>query len=133
MTPFVAFIHKETKSDFGVSFPDFPGCITAGKTMQEAYFMAQEALSGHIETLHSLGEALPARPLTLDQAMRHPSAKGALCSLMVHAVLPGRSKRINITMNEDLIERIDRVSDNRSAFLAAAAMEKLVGGQTTIN
>lgn len=28
---YVALIHKEEGSDFGVSFPDFPGCITAGR------------------------------------------------------------------------------------------------------
>lgn len=127
MTPFVAFIHKESKSDFGVSFPDFPGCITAGKTMQEAYALAQEALNGHIEAMHVLGEPLPQHALTLDQAIRHPLAKGALCTAMVHGMLPSKTKRINISMNEDLIDRIDRIAENRSAFLAAAAMEKLYG------
>ena len=29
---YIAYLHKDRKSDFGVSFPDFPGCITAGKT-----------------------------------------------------------------------------------------------------
>ena len=41
----IAFLHKEAKSDFGVSFPDFPGCITAGKTLDEAGHMASEALA----------------------------------------------------------------------------------------
>ena len=27
---YIAYLHKEKASDFGVSFPDFPGCITAG-------------------------------------------------------------------------------------------------------
>ena len=30
---YVAIIHKDTDSDFGVSFPDFPGCITAGERL----------------------------------------------------------------------------------------------------
>jgi hypothetical protein len=29
-------LHKDRKSDFGVSFPDFPGSITAGRTLEEA-------------------------------------------------------------------------------------------------
>ncbi|MBL0942631.1 MAG: type II toxin-antitoxin system HicB family antitoxin, partial [Alphaproteobacteria bacterium] len=33
---YIALIHKDKNSDFGVSFPDFPGCITAGKTLDEA-------------------------------------------------------------------------------------------------
>jgi predicted RNase H-like HicB family nuclease len=44
---YIAIVHKEADSDFGVSFPDFPGCITAGRTLDEAKDMAAEALTGH--------------------------------------------------------------------------------------
>ena len=32
MTPreYIGLIHKDAGSDYGVSFPDFPGCVTAG-------------------------------------------------------------------------------------------------------
>ena len=30
MTSYIALIHKAPESDFGVSFPDLPGCISAG-------------------------------------------------------------------------------------------------------
>jgi len=125
MAQFVGIIHKDRSSDFGVSFPDFPGCITAGKTMQEAYEMAGEALRGHIETMAQYGDSLPARPITLDTAKKHKFAKSALTFFMIEAHLPSRSKRINITMDEDLIRAIDRVSQNRSEFLAKAAWQQL--------
>jgi predicted RNase H-like HicB family nuclease len=48
---YIAIIHKEPNSDFGVSFPDFRGCITAGRTLDEAKDMAAEALTGHIEVM----------------------------------------------------------------------------------
>ena len=41
---YIAYLHKDRNSDYGVSFPDFPGCITAGKTLEEAHRMAAEAL-----------------------------------------------------------------------------------------
>ena len=28
MRQYIALIHKDADSDFGVSFPDFPGCVT---------------------------------------------------------------------------------------------------------
>jgi Uncharacterised protein family (UPF0150). len=31
---YIAYLHEDRKSDFGVSFPDFPGCITAGRTLE---------------------------------------------------------------------------------------------------
>ena len=60
MTNYLAVIHKEKKSDFGVSFPDFPGCITAGRTVDEAKDMAHEALQGHVAMMVEAGLALPA-------------------------------------------------------------------------
>ncbi len=32
MRNYLAFIHKDDKSDYTVTFPDFPGCITGGST-----------------------------------------------------------------------------------------------------
>jgi len=66
---YVAIIHKDHDSDFGVSFPDFPGCITAGRTLNEAKGMALEALTGHIEVMRETGEAVP-DPSSLDEVMR---------------------------------------------------------------
>jgi len=51
MPHYIALVHKEGDSDFGVSFPDFPGCVTAGATLDEAARMAREALELHIEGL----------------------------------------------------------------------------------
>src|SRR6266478_1089825 len=98
MAQFVGIIHKDRRSAYGVSFPDLPGCVTAGKTMQKAYDMAREALRGHIETMAEYGDALPARPMTLDEARNHVFAKDALTFFMVDAFLPSHAKRINITM-----------------------------------
>lgn len=125
MAQFVGIIHKVSSSDYGVSFPDFPGCITAGTSMQEAYEMAREALRGHIETMLEYGDTLPASPMSLDKAKDHALAKDALTFFMVEAALPSKSKRINITMDEDIIRAIDHVTSNRSAFLEAAARDKL--------
>jgi len=62
MANYIAIVHKETKSDFGVSFPDFPGCITAGKNIDEAKDIAQEALTFHIQGMLEDGELLPSPP-----------------------------------------------------------------------
>jgi predicted RNase H-like HicB family nuclease len=69
MTEYIALLHKDRDSDYDVSFPDFPGCITAGKTLEEARRMAAEALAFHIEGIIEDGDAIPA-PSTLDAIMR---------------------------------------------------------------
>jgi predicted RNase H-like HicB family nuclease len=62
---YIAIIHKERDSDFGVSFRHFPGCITAGRTLDEAKGMAVETLIGHIEVIDVTGESVP-EPSSLD-------------------------------------------------------------------
>jgi predicted RNase H-like HicB family nuclease len=42
MTTYIAVIHKDAESDYGISFPDLPGCVTAGSTIDEAMTMARE-------------------------------------------------------------------------------------------
>lgn len=57
---YIAYVHKDENSDYGVSFPDFPGCITAGSTFAEARRMAAEALSLHIAGMLEDEEKIPA-------------------------------------------------------------------------
>ena len=56
---YLAIIHKESDSQYGVSFPDFIGCITAGETLDQAKELAQEALTFHIDGMIQDGEELP--------------------------------------------------------------------------
>jgi predicted RNase H-like HicB family nuclease len=63
---YIAYLHKEAKSDFGVSVPDFPGCVTAGRTLEDARKLAPEALALHLEGMLEDGEAIP-EPSTLDE------------------------------------------------------------------
>lgn len=57
MRQYIALIHKDADSDYGVSFPDLPGVISAGGTLDEARAMAIEALAFHLEGLAEDGEA----------------------------------------------------------------------------
>src|SRR6476620_11626850 len=44
MPHYIALIHKESDSSYGVSFPDVPGVIAAGASIDEAMHRAAEAL-----------------------------------------------------------------------------------------
>lgn len=39
-----AIFHKEKDGRYRVEFPDLPGCLTDGDTVEEAFFMAGDAL-----------------------------------------------------------------------------------------
>lgn len=48
MRQYIALIHKDAGSDYGVSFPDLPGCVTAGVDLDDASARAEEALALHL-------------------------------------------------------------------------------------
>lgn len=129
MTSFIGIIHKDKNSDFGVCFPDFPGCITAGKTLDDAMEMAREALRGHIEVMHEYGDALPQKSLSLEQAQKHPFAKNANMFIAVDAPLPAKPVRVNVMMDSNILQRIERITKNRSAFINQAALNALQSQQ----
>jgi len=59
MTSYIGMIRKDEDSCFGVDFPDFPGCISAGDAIKEAKRMAEEGLQGHIEGMLEDGDPIP--------------------------------------------------------------------------
>jgi predicted RNase H-like HicB family nuclease len=129
MPNYIAVVHKEPASDYGVSFPDFPGCITAGKTIDAAKDLAYEALLLHLEGLREDGELLPA-PTNLEDIVADPENAEAVAFLVVSAPdAQGKAKRINITMPEETLRRVDAVAKrqglSRSSFLTRAAQEAM--------
>ncbi len=77
MRQYIGIVHKDPSSDFGVSFPDFPGCVSAGETLAEAAALAQEALLAHIELMAGDGELIP-EPMTLEAALADPDVGGGV-------------------------------------------------------
>ncbi|PBB44031.1 MAG: hypothetical protein EOQ64_29765 [Mesorhizobium sp.] len=68
MRQYIGLIHKEDASDYGVSFPDFPGVVTAGRTIAGVRRLAEEALAFHIEGLIEDGVSIP-EPTPLEQVV----------------------------------------------------------------
>ena len=59
MVKYIGLVRKDETSDYSVDFPDFPGCITVGYTLQEAIEMAQEAIELHTEGMAEDKEPYP--------------------------------------------------------------------------
>lgn len=135
VSTFVTAIVHRVSDNFGVSFPDLPGCIAEGRTQQDALANAADAVAFHVEGLLAGGEAIPV-PRELDDLRADPEFSddfaGAELLALVPVTLPGRSIRINLTMDENLLAAIDRAAERsgatRSGFLADAARAKLGTG-----
>lgn len=125
-----ALIHEENGS-FGISFPDFPGCISTAATAEDAIAKGSEALTFHVAGMVEDGERLP-EPRSLATLRADPEfvadSEGAVLALVPYEV-PGKSVRINISMDENLLSSIDRSAtvngETRSGWLADAARRRL--------
>lgn len=123
MADYIALIHKDPDSDYGVSFPDFPGCISAGVTLDEARAMAEEALGFHIEGMIEDGQSIP-EPSSLQEVMADAENRDGL-AILVSTEVKSRVVRVNITLPEDTLREVDRYAEahgfTRSGFLVQAA------------
>jgi predicted RNase H-like HicB family nuclease len=127
---YVALVHKAKKkgADYGVMFPDFPGCVFGGNTLDSALENAREGIIFHIEGLLESGEILP-EPTSLEKIEKNPEYQEAVPSLIRVIVPTGRLKRLNISLDAGLIAEIDHaakmIGKNRSEFLAEAAKQMI--------
>jgi predicted RNase H-like HicB family nuclease len=125
---YIAYLHKDSKSDFGVSFPDFPGCVTAGKSLDEARRKAPEALAFHIAGMMEDGEKIP-KPSKLDDLAEDPDRQNAVAFLVTTDLPKSKTVRVNVTARENQIELIDRLASQagmtRSAYMVQSATSGL--------
>lgn len=126
MTSYIALLRKDAASDYGVDFPDFPGCVTAGRTLDEARGMAVEALELHLAGMREDQEPIP-EPSALDAIMSDPANREAVAFLVDVVARPSKAVRVNVMLPAELVEAIDRKTNNRSRFLTEAARAKLHG------
>ena len=90
MRQYIALIHKDPDSDYSVSFPDLPGVITAGATLDEARDMATEALAFHLRGMAEDQEAVP-EPSSLEEVMGTDENRDGVAVLIAALRPDGRS------------------------------------------
>ncbi len=130
MDSYVALIRKASDSDYSVDFPDVPGCVTAGKDLDEAVAFAREALAGHLQLLAEEGEALP-EASNLEAVMADPENRDAVAALVPAPMIRGKAVRVNVMIDEYLLKAVDKLAGDRgrSEFLAEAARARVSGAQ----
>jgi predicted RNase H-like HicB family nuclease/predicted DNA binding CopG/RHH family protein len=132
MSSYIALIHPPEPGarTFGVTFPDLPGCVSAGKTREDAIERAAEALGGHIAAMRADGEMPPAArdwlALRDDPEVADDLADGAEPSRIAVRDVPPPKERVNVMIGRDALRRIDEAATarglNRSTFIEQAAL-----------
>ncbi|MDG4874181.1 type II toxin-antitoxin system HicB family antitoxin [Mesorhizobium sp. WSM4935] len=118
---------------YGVIFPDAPGCTAMGATLDEAIADATNALAEWVAEEIAEGRHAPRpRPieeLLADKDVRSAQGQGAVLASVPLLKDSGRLARANISMDAGLLADIDEAAQRqgvtRSAFIAAAARERI--------
>jgi predicted RNase H-like HicB family nuclease len=130
-------IHKDPDSDYGVTVPDLPGCFSAGATFEDALQNVQEAILTHLEGLLLDNESIPS-PSSMEKLMLGRQEPGTVWALVTVdlASLSDRAKRINITVPERMLRKIDAFAgsqgETRSGLLVAAAIDYISQKQRSL-
>lgn len=128
MRYYIAVVHKDKDSAFGVHFPDLPGCFSAADALDDVVPKASEALA-----LYAEDTPLP-KPRNLDALRKDKSvaahlAGGAMLVAVPYIENDARVERANITMEAGLLRAVDAAAKarklTRSAFLAQAARREI--------
>jgi predicted RNase H-like HicB family nuclease len=135
MKYYLGVVEKDADSAFGMWFPDMPGCFPAADDFEDLPRVAAEVLRMHVEALESNGRDVPVpraiAEVMADREVRRSLKEGATTMLVPLLADPGRTVRVNVTVDRGLLEQIDEAAEarglTRSAFLAQAAREKIAG------
>ena len=112
----------KSKTGYNILFYDFPGCVSAGKTLEETIKNGKIALQMHIEGMIEDNEKIP-KPSTLEKIIKEDEAEIRI--LIEVNVITKNKKRIDITLDENLINMMDVVSNNRSELISLATRENI--------
>ena len=94
---------------YGVAFPDIPGIVAMGETMDDVLVNAEEALRDYVtETERDGGRVIGASPL--EQAS---PPEGSVLVAIPLIRLSGRTVRANLTLDEGVVEFMDSEARRR--------------------
>ena len=119
---YVALLRKEPDSNFSVDFPDLPGCVTAGETLEEARKLAAEVLAFHIDGM--LEDRLPIPPpSTLEEIMADPDNAEALPFIVEVPDHRRKAVRVNLTISKADLEKVNAIAKKRGKSRSALLTE----------
>src|SRR6267378_5563871 len=122
-----AVLERGAKGTFGAWFPDFPGCVAAGKSQEEAIEKAENTLAQAVDALIEQDRALPS-PTPFGRIVL-PKGCDLLAYFIVGVDPPDPSERVNVYLPKSLIGRVDRraaeLGMSRSSFFGLAVTTAL--------
>jgi predicted RNase H-like HicB family nuclease len=122
-----AVLERGAKKTFGVWFPDFPDCVAAGTSQEQAIEKAESALAQAIDVLVERERPLP-EPTAIER-IAIPKSCPFVAFFVVGVEPPDPSDRVNIYLPKSVIARADRraaeLGMSRSSFFGLAVVSMI--------
>lgn len=119
-----AIFHSNDDGSFTITYPDLPGCISEGKTLGNAMYMAQSALTQWIEYLTDQKEVVPSASSLTDIN----TDSGEFVNLIRADVKDGRAVKRTVSIPKWMDDRVSEAGLSLSRVLQDALKEKLNAG-----
>lgn len=112
---YIALIHSDNEPGFGISFPDFPGCVSDGDTKEEAIRRGREALTFHVESMAEDGEAIPRPRAYSEIAASLDMAEWLAGACVVEIEVPGMPLPVVTPVDDRLVRGVGAIFGRRLA------------------
>ena len=117
-----ALFHENPDRTFTITYPDLPGCISEGKSLENALYMAQSALTQWIEYLTDKKQEIPvASSLSDIHAGEHE-----FCNLIRVDIRDNRAVKRTVSIPKWLDDMAVESGLSLSRILQDALKERLV-------
>ncbi len=130
MRTYIALVHKDADSAWGISFPDVPGCFSAADRKEDILPNAIEALGLHLDG-HDAPEARDVTEIAADPEVAKDLHAGAFLMAVPHVTMAHKAVRANISLDKGVLDAIDAAARERgmtrSSFIAEAALNEITG------
>lgn len=125
---YLAVLEPLTGGGYGVYFPDFPGCASWGRTVEETVAIATEVLGFHIYGMEQDGETIP-EPAT--ELRDNDQVTGCIVTLVtifpdiVKNEKDNKRVKVNVTLPNWLKQMAEGKKVNYSNLLEATLIDYL--------
>ena len=116
-----AIFHKNNDGSYTIIYPDLPGCISEGKNLGNALFMAQSALKQWIGYLVDKEQEIPS-PSILEDIK---TSTGELVNLICAEVKDSRAVKRTVSIPKWMDDKASQSGLSLSRVLQDALAEKL--------
>ncbi|MDR0293104.1 MAG: type II toxin-antitoxin system HicB family antitoxin [Oscillospiraceae bacterium] len=116
-----AIFHSNADGTYTITYPDLPGCISEGKDLTNAVYMAQSALTQWVEYLTDRKEVLP-KPSHIKEVVADQSE---FVNLIRAEIKDGRAVKRTVSIPKWMDDKVSENGLSLSRVLQDALAQRL--------